>query len=90
MRIVVTGSNGFIGCHLTALLKERGHAVCGLDSDAVPVPAWLRKERSVLSGVSAINCDITDVDSLAEVFKAITPEVVVHLAAKPGAAGRSS
>lgn len=87
MRIVVTGSNGFIGCHLTALLKARGHAVCGLDSDAVPVPAWLRKERSVLSGVSAINCDITDVDSLAEVFKAITPEVVVHLAAKPGVAG---
>ena len=87
MRIVVTGSNGFIGCHLTALLKARGHSVWGLDADVVPVPAWLRKERSVLSGVSAINCDITDVDSLAEVFKAITPEVVVHLAAKPGVAG---
>lgn len=87
MRILITGSNGFIGCHLAALLKARGHTVCGLDSDAVPVPAWLRKERSVVSGVSAINCDITDVDSLSEVFKTIAPEVIVHLAAKPGVAG---
>lgn len=87
MRILVTGANGFIGCHLVALLKARGHSVFGLDSDICPVPTWLRKERSVLSGVAAINCDITNVDSLAETFTAIAPEVVVHLAAKPGVAG---
>ncbi len=87
MRILVTGSNGFIGCHLTALLRERGHSVWGLDSDITPVPSWLRKERSVLSGVATANCDITDVDSLAELLSAIAPDVVVHLAAKPGVAG---
>ena len=87
MRIVVTGSNGFIGCHLTALLKARGHSVWGLDADVVPVPAWLRKERSLLSGVAAASCDITDVDSLAEILKSLAPEVVVHLAAKPGVSG---
>lgn len=87
MRIVVTGSNGFIGCHLTALLKARGHSVWGLDSDVVLVPAWLRKERSVLSGVTTTNCDIANVDYLAEILTSIAPEVVVHLAAKPGVAG---
>ncbi len=87
MRIVVTGSNGFIGCHLSALLKARGHSVWGIDTDVTPVPSWLRKERSVLSGVAAINCDITNVDSIAEILTAIAPEVVVHLAAKPGVAG---
>lgn len=87
MRIVVTGSNGFIGCHLTALLKARGHSVWGLDADVVPVPAWLRKERSLLSGVAVASCDITDLDSLAAILKSLAPEVVVHLAAKPGVAG---
>lgn len=31
MRILVTGSNGFLGTHLCAELRKRGHAVVGLD-----------------------------------------------------------
>ena len=87
MRILVTGSNGFIGCHLTSLLKARGHRVSGLDSDLVPLPEWLRQERSVVSGVRTTDCDITNVDSITEVLREAAPEVVVHLAAKPGVAG---
>lgn len=33
MRILVTGSQGYIGTILCALLKDRGHCVMGLDSD---------------------------------------------------------
>lgn len=87
MKILVTGSNGFIGCHLAALLEARGHCVFGLDSNKAQVPAWLRKERSNLSGLTATPCDITELDSLSELLSLIAPDVVVHLAAKPGVAG---
>jgi len=33
MKVLVTGSNGYIGSVLVPLLKEDGHAVCGFDSD---------------------------------------------------------
>ena len=90
VRILVTGSNGFIGCHLSALLRMRGHIVFGVDSGSAQVLAWLRKERSDHSGIAAFNCDITDTGSLAELLSIVTPDVVVHLAAKPGVAGAES
>ena len=31
MNILVTGSNGFIGSHVSTYLKENGHYVIGLD-----------------------------------------------------------
>jgi nucleoside-diphosphate-sugar epimerase len=49
MKILVTGHDGYIGCRLTPLLRERGHEVVGMDSflfeecvfgeDAPPVPS---------------------------------------------------
>lgn len=87
MRMLVTGSSGFIGCHLCALLKARGHSVIGLDSDVAVIPAWLRRERSELAGVTQVCCDISDPASLAEAIKIAAPDVVIHLAARPGVAG---
>lgn len=31
MKVLITGSKGYIGSHLKYLLKERGHDVHGLD-----------------------------------------------------------
>jgi len=87
MKILVTGSSGFIGCHLSALLRARGHSVVGLDSDVADIPAWLRRERSELAGVPKVCCDISDAASLAEVIKNASPDVVVHLAARSGVSG---
>jgi len=87
MKILVTGSSGFIGCHLSALLRARGHSVVGLDSDVADIPAWLRRERSELAGVPKVSCDISDAASLTEVIKNASPDVVVHLAARSGVAG---
>jgi UDP-glucuronate 4-epimerase len=47
----------------------------------------LRRERSELAGVPKVCCDISDAVSLAEVIKTASPDVVVHLAARPGVAG---
>ena len=36
MNILVTGSNGFIGSHVSTYLKENGHYVIGLGRKKLP------------------------------------------------------
>ena len=86
MKILITGSEGFIGCHLAAQLTSRGHLVHGLDNGAAMVPDWLRRERSEWSAIDTLRCDIRDRDALAKAVSRVAPEVVVHLAARPGVA----
>jgi len=90
VKILITGSEGFIGCHLAAQLMLRGHQVHGLDNGAAIVPEWLRRERSNLSTMKSLQCDIREKDALVAALSRIAPEVVVHLAAKPGVAGAES
>jgi len=87
MRILITGSSGFIGCHLSALLRARGHSVVGLDYDTTNIPDWLLRQRSDFAAVTKIRCDISDAVTLTNSIKLAAPEVVVHLAARPGVAG---
>ena len=87
MKILVTGSDGFIGCHLTALLVAKGHQVEGIDTNKSLVPAWLRRERKKWSSIHSTDCDIRDLRSLIETIAQASPDVVIHLAAKPGVAG---
>lgn len=87
MNVLITGSDGFIGCHLAADLAARGHQVCGLDSGGVAMPAWLRLERENYSKLKSVRCDIRNREELARVVGALSPDVIVHLAAKPGVAG---
>ncbi len=59
MRLLVTGSHGYIGTVLTPMLKSCGHDVVGLDSD-------LYKDCTFGEWVSDIQCikkDIRDVES---------------------------
>jgi len=87
MKILVTGSDGFIGCHLSALLIARGHHVFGLDVNNTPVPSWLKQERISISGLNSIQCDITDLHQLTSIVVQLAPDVVIHLAAKSGVSG---
>jgi len=72
MKILVTGSSGFIGTNLAAYLAARGHAVSGLDR----VPP--RGGANVASAV----CDLLDAAGVARAVAACRPEVIIHLAAK--------
>ena len=49
MKVLITGSSGFIGCHLVRGITERGHSVLGVDVD-MPV--------SHPSGFTFQKCDI--------------------------------
>lgn len=72
-RILITGVDGFTGRHLTALLAKQGHEVVGISHGAVTVP---------VGGLTASHtCDLTDAQSLKDIFATVRPDKVVHLAA---------
>lgn len=74
MRIIVTGSSGFIGRHLCRMLQQQGHTVLGVDNTRF-------EPRDDFSHASAL-VDIRDGGALRSVFRDFGPEVVLHLAAR--------
>ncbi len=87
MRILVTGTAGFIGFHLASRLKSDGHEVTGFDNmspyyDIALKQVRLEKLRN--SGVTVDIADLCDKTALQEIWRRSDPEVVVHLAAQAG------
>ena len=88
MKILVTGTAGFIGYHLAEALLADGHAVVGLDNfnDYYAVSlkrdreARLRRHRSY-TGVAG---DLTDYALLTRLYAEHRFELVCHLAAQAG------
>jgi UDP-glucose-4-epimerase GalE len=75
MRILVTGGAGYIGSHVTWLLRREGHEPAVLDNlstghaDAVP------------GDVPLVQGDLLDVEAIRRAFDAHSPEAVMHFAA---------
>ncbi len=92
MRILVTGSAGFIGFHLAGRLLRDGHDVAGLDNFNDYYSVRLKRDRHALladgPGASErfrfYEADICDRPALQRAFAEVQPECVVHLAAQPG------
>lgn len=74
MKALVTGSHGFVGTHLRALLRERGGRLTGLDS----------RPAAPEAGESFAAVDLLDAAALADAVERADPDVVFHLAALPG------
>jgi len=68
MKVLVTGSSGFIGQALVRRLRLAGHDVAGLD----------RAPGATTEHV----CDILDANRLNEIVSGSSPDAVVHLAAR--------
>jgi UDP-glucuronate 4-epimerase len=88
MKILVTGSAGFIGFHLCRRLLREGHQLAGVDA-MVPYydPRLKEKRHSLLIETNRFRphiVDISDMAAIRGVIEAEAPEIVIHLAAQPG------
>jgi len=86
--ILVTGSAGFIGFHLSRLLLEQGFSVTGYDAFTDYYDVSLKRARtdmlSQFDRFTQIEGRLEDVTSLSKATETNVPRVVVHLAAQAG------
>lgn len=88
MTILVTGSAGFIGFHLSRRLLERGETVVGLDSlNAYYDPKLKAARLAILEshrGYRHAKLDLADRQGVPALFAEVRPDHVVNLAAQAG------
>lgn len=88
MRILVTGTAGFIGYHLAERLLERGDDVVGLDVVNDYYDVDLKEARLARlmphAGYRHERIDLADGPAVARLFAEVRPERVVNLAAQAG------
>jgi dTDP-L-rhamnose 4-epimerase len=80
VRVLVTGSAGFIGSHVVDALAEQGHEVVALDAlvpqaHAATVPPWCDGHRMVVG-------DVADLGLMSRLLRGV--DVVCHQAAMVG------
>lgn len=88
MKVLVTGSAGFIGSALSLRLLERGDEVIGIDNlndyyDVNLKMARLERTRAY-DGYTEARIDLEDRQAIAELFARHQPQRVVNLAAQAG------
>jgi len=87
-KILVTGSAGFIGFHLSRSLLERGDEVVGLDVlNNYYDPALKHARLAILEAYPRYRharIDLADQPAVAALFEDVRPDQVVNLAAQAG------
>jgi UDP-glucuronate 4-epimerase len=89
MNILVTGGAGFIGYHVCARLLGEGHSVWVLDDlnafyDPRLKQGNVRDLQALARPFTIVVGDVTDRETVEEVFGSATFDLVIHLAARAG------
>ena len=88
MSILITGSAGFIGFHLSKLLLSEGFSVCGYDGLTTYYDINLKNNRNSFllknSNYTFSQGMLEEEKNLDLLFEKYQPEIVIHLAAQAG------
>ena len=88
MKVLVTGTAGFIGFHSAIKFLERGDEVVGFDNVNDYYDINIKRERlKLLNNYSNFQFNegsLEDSDFITEIFNVNQPERVLHLAAQAG------
>lgn len=88
MKIVVTGSAGFIGYYLVKQLIDYGHDIVGIDNMNNYYDIGLKEFRNYTllkdKHYKFYQADIADYDTMNSVFFSEKPEIVINCAAQAG------
>lgn len=88
MKVLVTGTAGFIGSHVAQVLLARGDEVIGLDNLNDYYDVGLKQARlarfSSHPGYAHVQADLVDRAAVERVFVTHKPERVINLAAQAG------
>ena len=88
MKVLITGTAGFIGFHLARQLLGEGFKVLGYDGITDYYDKTLKQERHNIllknSNFSATEGMLEDNNKLDEIANKFQPDVIVHLAAQAG------
>ncbi len=88
MKVLITGTAGFIGFHTALRFLEDGHSVVGLDNLNDYYDPRLKSKRNTIlkefKKYKFYKVDIAEVKKIDAIFKKEKPEMVIHLAAQAG------
>jgi UDP-glucuronate 4-epimerase len=88
LRILITGTAGFIGFHLAKRLLADGHSITGYDGMTPYYDVRLKQQRHAILTRSnrflGIEGMLEDMEALRGAAVAADPEVIIHLAAQAG------
>ncbi len=88
MKVLVTGTAGFIGAAVALRLLERGDEVIGVDNLNDYYSVELKKARLARltpnESFTDLRLDLENAPALCEIFASQRPERVINLAAQPG------
>ena len=88
MKVLITGSAGFIGFHLSKLLLENGYEVIGVDNYNEYYDSNLKRRRTLVlqntnRPFTQLECDVSDPNFHKKLLK-YEPSIIIHLAAQAG------
>lgn len=85
-KMLVTGSSGFIGFHLSTLLLDKGYQVIGLDNMNDYYDIKLKEDRLLVlqkyDNFTFYKIDLKDKQSVDNIFEQYELDYVINLAAQ--------